>query len=75
LGPDQRITPYEGLLAQTLWAAEQYDEQDRRGSLKAGKIADLVVLDKNPMKVAPETIKDIKVLETIKEGKTIYTRE
>lgn len=72
LGPDQRITAYEALKTQTIWAAGQYDEQDRRGSLKAGKIADLVVLDKNPLKVEPMAIKDIKVQETIKEGKTIY---
>jgi len=74
LGPDQRVTPYEAILCQTLWAAEQYDEQDNRGSLKTGKLGDLVILDKNPLKVEPMTIKDIKVMETIKEGKTIYKR-
>jgi predicted amidohydrolase YtcJ len=73
LGPDQRVTPLEALKAQTIWAAEQYGEQDRRGSLEPGKIADLVVLDRNPLKVEPMTIKDIKVVETLKEGKTIYT--
>lgn len=75
LGPDQRVTPWEALKTQTIWAAEQYDEQDRRGSIKAGKIADLIILDQNPLKVAPMAIKDIKVLETIKEGKTIYTKK
>jgi predicted amidohydrolase YtcJ len=74
LGPDQRVTPFEALKAQTIWAAEQYDEQDNRGTLTTGKIGDLVILDKNPLKVEPMSIKDIKVLETIKEGKTIYTR-
>jgi hypothetical protein len=34
-----------------------------------------VILDRNPLKVEPTTIKDIKVVETIKEGKTIYTRK
>jgi len=72
VGPDQRITPLEALKAQTIWAAQQYDEQDRRGSLEPGKIADLVILDRNPLKVEPMSIKDIKVLETVKEGKTIY---
>ncbi len=72
LGPGQRVTPLEALKAQTLWAAEQYDEQDRRGSIEPGKLADFVVLDRNPLKVPPMAIKDIKVLETIKEGKTIY---
>jgi len=75
LGADQRITPYEALKSQTLWAAAQYDEQDRRGSLRVGKIADLVILDKNPLKVEPQTIKDLKVMETIKEGKSIFVRK
>jgi predicted amidohydrolase YtcJ len=74
LGADQRITPWEALKSQTIWAAEQYNEQDRRGSLKAGKIADLVILDQNPLKADPKTIKDIKVVETMKEGTTIYKR-
>ena len=45
VGPEQRVTPMEALKAQTLWAAEQYDEGHRRGSLEVGKIADLVILD------------------------------
>lgn len=73
IGPEQRITPLEGLKTQTLWAAEQYGEQASKGSLEAGKLADLVILDKNPLKVDPMAIKDIKVLETLKEGKSIYT--
>jgi predicted amidohydrolase YtcJ len=72
LGPGQRITPLEALKAQTIWAAEQYGEQARRGSLEPGKIADLVILDRNPLAVEPMTIKDIKVVETIKDGRTIY---
>ena len=75
LGPDQRITPMEAIKSQTIWAAEQYDEQASRGSLETGKIADLVILDKNPLKVEPMSIKDIKVVETIKEGKTVFTRK
>jgi predicted amidohydrolase YtcJ len=74
LGPDQRVTPIEALKAQTIWVAEQYGEQDRRGSLEPGKIADLVILDANPLKVEPMAIKDIKVVETIKDGQVIYTR-
>ena len=56
----------------TIWSAEQYGEQASKGSLGAGKLADLVILDRNPLKVDPMAIKDIKVVETIKEGKTIY---
>ena len=74
IGGDQRVTPLEGLKAMTIWAAEQYGEQDSKGSLEAGKLADLVILDKNPLKIERMAIKDVKVLETIKEGKTVYKR-
>ena len=74
VGLDQRVTPMEGLKAMTIWGAEQYGEQNSKGSLEPGKLADLVILDRNPLKVEPMAIKDIKVVETIKEGKTIYTR-
>jgi predicted amidohydrolase YtcJ len=74
IGPDQRVTPLEGLKAMTIWAAEQYDEQGQKGTLAPGKLADLVVLSANPLKVDPATIKDIQVLETYKEGTSIYTR-
>jgi len=74
IGDDQRVTPLEGLKAMTIWAAEQYGEQDSKGSLEAGKLADLVILDKNPLKIERMAIKDVKVLETIKEGKTVYKR-
>lgn len=74
IGEDQRITPYEGLQAMTINVAYQYQEADSKGSLKVGKLADLVILDRNPLKVAPDAIKDIKVLETIKEGKSIFKR-
>ena len=74
IGADQRVTPMEGLKAMTIWSADQHREGDIKGSLEPGKLADLVVLDKNPLKVKPEAIKDIKVMETMKEGKTIYKR-
>lgn len=72
LGPGQRVTPLEALKAQTIWAAEQYDEQERRGSLEPGKIADFVILDRNPLAVEPMAIRDVRVVATIKEGRTIY---
>ena len=75
IGPDQRITPLEALKAITINAAYQYGEADSKGSLEPGKLADLVILDKNPLKVDPMAIKDVKVVETIKEGKTIYKGE
>jgi predicted amidohydrolase YtcJ len=56
----------------TLWGAFQHFEEETRGSLEMGKLADMVILDRNPLTVDPSTIKDIKVVETIKEGKTVY---
>jgi predicted amidohydrolase YtcJ len=57
----------------TLWAAYQHYEEANRGSIEVGKLADFVVLDKNPHKVPIEQLADLKVLQTIKAGKTIYT--
>ena len=74
VGADQRVSPYEGLLTMTRYTAEQYDELDTKGSLEVGKRADLVILSNNPLKVKPNEIKDISVLETIKDGKTIFKK-
>ena len=75
IGIDQRVTPLEGLKAMTLWVAEQYGEESSKGSLEPGKNADLVILDGNPLKVDRMAIRDIRILETIKDGKTIYARK
>jgi hypothetical protein len=72
IGPDQRVTPMEALKAITINAAIQYDEEKSKGSIEPGKLADLVILSGNPLTVSPDAIKDIKVIETIKEGKSIY---
>jgi hypothetical protein len=72
LGPDQRITPFEALKSLTIWAAIQYFEENSKGTLTKGKVADFVILDKNPVKINPLDIHDIKVVESIKEGKTVF---
>lgn len=74
LGPDQRISLMDALKAITINAAYQYHEEDRKGSLKKGKLADLVILDKNPLIINPENLRDIRVLETIKEGKSVFKK-
>lgn len=75
IGENEKLTAYEALKAITIWSAYQHFEEDTKGSLEKDKLADLVILDKNPLKVAPNDIKDIVVLETIKEGKSIYTKK
>ena len=72
IGAGQRVTPLEALKAMTINGAKQYGEQSSKGSLEVGKLADLVVLDQNPLKVEAMKIKDVKVVETIKEGRTIF---
>ena len=72
IGESQKISALEALKAQTIYAAEQYGEQDLKGSIEEGKLADLVVLSQSPLNVGPSDIKNIKVLETLKNGKTIF---
>jgi predicted amidohydrolase YtcJ len=75
LGPEQRVSPYIALKALTLWGAYQYFQEDDRGSLKEGKIADFVILDRNPLKTPPEQLMATQVLTTIKEGRTVYRKQ
>ena len=75
LGADQRVTVMEALHAVTLGAAYQYFEEDNKGSITPGKQADLVILAENPLHAAPDSLKDIAVIETIARGNTIYRRE
>ncbi|MEG0926650.1 amidohydrolase [Chryseobacterium sp.] len=74
LGPNERITPLQALKAITINGAYQLQEEDRKGSIKTGKLADFVILDQNPLTIDPEKIRDITVLETIKEGRSVYKR-
>ncbi|KCZ92049.1 amidohydrolase family protein [Hyphomonas hirschiana VP5] len=75
LGPDQRAGPMDALRAVTLNAARQYFEEDEKGSITPGKKADFVVLSDNPLTIDPASMRDIRILETIKEGVTIYSAE
>ncbi len=74
LGKNHKITAYQALEAITINAAYQGFEEHSKGSLEVGKRADLVILDKNPLKVPSMKIKDIEVIETIKDGQSIYQR-
>lgn len=72
IGPDERVSPYIALKSITDWAAYQYFEEDIKGTLTVGKLADLVILDQNPLKINPADLRNMMVIETIKEGKTVY---
>jgi predicted amidohydrolase YtcJ len=74
MGPQERLSPYAALQGVTSKAAYNYREEALKGTITAGKIADLVILDGNPLSVAADAIKNIKVLETIKRGRTTYRR-
>lgn len=74
LGPQERVDAYAALLGATRNVAYTYREETLKGTITAGKIADLVILDGNPLTASPDRIKDIQVVETIKRGQTVYLR-
>lgn len=75
VGEKERLTAYEALKAITDWSAYQHFEEQSKGTLSVGKKADLVVLDNNPLTVSVDEIKNIQVLETIKGGVSVFTRD
>jgi len=75
IGEKEKLTPYEALQSITSWSAYQHFEEDQKGTLQEGKLADMVILDKNPLKISPTEIKEIVVLETIKEGISVYKKK
>lgn len=72
LGEEQRISVLDALKAFTVNAAYQLFAEEEKGSIKEGKKADFVILSHNPLEVDKTKIKDIDVVETIKDGKIIY---
>ncbi len=74
IGENQKISVYEALKAVTIYGAYEYFEEDEKGSIEEGKKADLVILSQSPLEVEPDKIKEIQVLETIKEGKVVYKK-
>lgn len=75
MGAGERITPYEALRAVTINTAYQYGEEALKGSIEVGKNADFVILSASPLDINPMLISNIRVLETIKDGKTLYKDE
>ena len=73
-GEEERVDVFEALKAVTINGAYAYFEEDKKGSITEGKLADLVILDRNPLKTPVSELKDIKVTETLKEGETVYRK-
>ncbi len=72
LGDDPGLSREAVLRAATIEAAYELHEEDVTGSLEVGKFADLIVLDRNPLQVPAEDIANVRVLETVVAGKTVY---
>ena len=74
LGPEQQIGVYDALRCAAREGAYQYGEENEKGTLEAGKRADMIILDHSPLDVEPLALKDLQVLETIKDGATLYRK-
>jgi predicted amidohydrolase YtcJ len=72
IGPRHRVPVATALKAMTIWSAHQHFEEATKGTIEVGKLADFVVLSANPLEVDPETLAELKVLRTIKEGASVY---
>lgn len=75
IGADERVSAYEAMKMITLWGAEQFGEADSKGSIAVGKLADLVVLSDNPVTMDPARLNQVVVLETFKEGQSVWQRK
>ncbi len=73
LNAEEAITVEQAIKGYTIWAAEQFKMADTHGSLAIGKIADLVIVDKNPLAIAISELDKIKVQKTIMAGKETYS--
>lgn len=74
LGPEHCVPVATALKALTIWPAWQHFEEDSKGSIEVGKLADFVVLSDNPLEIDEDKLADIKILRTIKKGESIYER-
>lgn len=73
-GENQRVTVDEALTIATMNGARASREENLKGSITAGKLADFVMLEKDPHDVPPDTIKDIRIVRTVVGGKTMYPK-
>ncbi len=71
--PEEALTREQALRAMTIWAAKAAFEEDEKGSLEVGKMADFVILEKDLMETGEEKLFKIKVLETWMDGEKVYS--
>ena len=71
-GPNQKVTVDEALRIATINGAFSSYEERIKGSITAGKLADYVILEKDPHDVDPNAIKDIRIVETVVGGKSMF---
>ncbi|HEX3845999.1 MAG TPA: amidohydrolase family protein, partial [Steroidobacteraceae bacterium] len=72
LSQDRGLTRAEALRAITLSSSYELHQDRDTGSLEVGKLADLIVLDRNVLDMAPRQIADVKVVETVVGGRVVY---
>jgi predicted amidohydrolase YtcJ len=72
--PEDALSREEALRSITIWAAKSAFEENEKGSLEVGKLADLVILEKDIVTVPEEEIADTKVLYTIVDGEIVYSK-
>ena len=75
IGKEQELSVWQALHAVTIDSAWQHGEENSKGSLEVGKLADLMILSDNPLKIEKTKIREIQVLETFKEGESVYRKD
>ena len=73
--PEQRVTVEEALRAYTIAGARASFEEGEKGTLERGKLADFVLLDRDLTRIAPEAIRDVRVLVTVVGGRVVHERD
>ena len=71
--PEEKITLPEAIEAYTMGSAFAEFQENEKGSIMAGKLADMVILSDNVFELKPEAIRDVKVETTIVGGKRVYS--
>lgn len=73
--PEQKISVWDAIKCYTINSAYAAYEEDIKGSIEVGKLADMVVLSDDILKIDPDKIKDVTIEMTIFDGKVIYRKE